>query len=105
MTPKELEQVIREYLRDIFKIEYIDKLKVFQPEFGGYCIEFYKGVDNAPQVIYVDLEGPKLISFIKEQIKHMGLHNSGYAGIQLVNPTRCTPIDKSCNCHDKRRND
>lgn len=101
MTPKELEQVIREYLRDIFEIEYIDKLKVFRPDFGGYCIEFYKGVDTCPQTIYVDLEGPELISFVKEQIKHIGLHNSGYAGIQKMYPGGC-PIDKSCNCHDQR---
>ena len=101
MTPQELEAVILEYLQDIYKATYIGKLKVTKKH-KGFLIELGLGMSEAPRVTYTELEGDKLLKFIKQDLRDRKLHPSFFGSIALVYPegySKCTDN----KCYDKRR--
>ena len=51
MTTKELEQVIQEYLMDIYHKKYIGKLDIQKLDPIGYCIKFGINYPDKPMVI------------------------------------------------------
>ena len=65
MTHTELNQVIREYMRDIYKAEFIGKLKIEDIEPIGYKVSFYLDNPEYPLVIIGDMPDEEFIPYIK----------------------------------------
>lgn len=99
MTPTKLEQVIREYIMDIYKKQYTGKIKIKELN-PGYCIYLDIGHQYHPLVIYAELNDVDFLKFLKEDLKTRNFHFSHYAELNLVYPDTCKPL-KSC-CNDKR---
>lgn len=97
----ELEQVIRELIRDIYKKEYLGKIHINKLNPIGYSIKLDLGIRNKPVTIYAELEGEQLYSFLKQEIKDRRFNLVDYGELNLVNQYDCSPINKSC-CNDKR---
>lgn len=102
MTTLELEQVIREYMMDIYNMQYIGKISIKKLDLG-YCI--YLGMSNpaCPTVIYAELEDDKFLKFLKEDLKSRNFHLSGYGLLKKDYPVECEPINSACCCNDKGR--
>lgn len=99
MSTQELEALILDYMKDIYKAEYRGKLKVTQ-ELNGYLIELGMLTPETPIVIYTELQGDKLKKFLKDELRNRQLSPENYGYISLVYPTSCKPINTKC-C-DKR---
>lgn len=99
MTAQELEALIRDNIRDIYKAEYKGKLKVTE-ELNGYLIEIGMLTPETPIVIFTDLNGDKLKKFIKEEIRNRQLSPENFGYLSLVYPEWNEPINTRC-C-DKR---
>lgn len=99
MTLIKLEQLIREYIMDIYKKQYIGKIKIKKLN-PGYCIYLDIGHQYNPTVIYAELEDEKFLKFLKDDLKSRNFHFSHFATLDLVYPDACVPINSSCN--DKR---
>ena len=65
----ELEQVIREYILDIYGKQYIGKIKILELNPVGYSIKLDIGCPEKPLVIYAELEDSKFLKFLKEELK------------------------------------
>ncbi len=100
MTIQDLEQVIHEYIRDIYKKEYIGKISIQKLNPVGYCIKLGMDVPEKPTTIYAELEDDKFLKFLKREIKDR-LYNLVYYGkLNLFYPADCSPIKSSCACND-----
>ena len=95
MSSQELEALIRDNFRDIYKAEYKGKLKV-EEQLNGYLIEIGMLTPEAPIVIYTELKGDKLKKFIKDEIRNRQLSPENYGYIQTEYPTLCKPINTRC---------
>ena len=85
MTAQELEAVILELLRDIYKAEYIGKLSVTKTDLG-YLIKLGMGTPEAPIIIYVELEGDNLVKFLKKDLRDRQLSPSNFGYVQTMYP-------------------
>lgn len=103
MTETYLEQVTRDYILDIYKKEYIGKIKVQKLDPIGYSIHLGLSVPNRPLVIYAELEDDKFLKFLKQELRARSSHLAYYGKLDLVYPYDCSPRDTSCDCHDKGR--
>lgn len=95
MSEQELEALILDSMRDIYKAEYIGKLKV-EKKLNGYLIELGMLTPEAPIVIYTELEGDKLKKFIKDELRNRQLSPENYGYISLVYKAQCKPINTKC---------
>lgn len=102
MTEKELEQVTLEYLRDIYKAEYIGAIKVEKFEPTGYMIKLGFNTPECPQIIYAELEDDKFLEFLREQLKSMNLHMRFFGKLTKTMPPECNTVNRACNCNDKK---
>ena len=70
MTHTELNQVIREYMKELYKADFIGTIKIEDLNPVGYKISFYvsRGSEN-PVVIISDLPDDEFIPFLKEEIR------------------------------------
>lgn len=102
MTITELEQVIREYILDIYGKQYIGKIKILELNPVGYSIKLDMGCPEKPLVIYAELEDSKFLKFLKEELKIKRFNLINFGQLQLTYPVDCHPINTSCECNDKR---
>lgn len=102
MKTQDLEQVIREYLKDIYHKVYIGKIKVEKLHPIGYAVSI--GLDRPlqPDTIYAELDDAAFIPFLKQELKDKCWHLVDWGELNLREPVECHPIDRSCSCHDKR---
>lgn len=102
MTETELERVTREYILDIYKKEYIGKIKVQKLCPIGYSIHLGMSTPMQPLVICAELEDSEFLKFLKQELKVKKFHLAYYGKLQLTYPYDCNPTNTSCDCHDKR---
>lgn len=103
MTIQDLEQVIQEYILDIYNKKYIGKIKIQKLEPIGYCIKL--GMDNPyqPITIYGELDDDQFLKFLRKELKDRRFNLVYYGKLSLINPYDCERRNSSCKCHDKRR--
>jgi hypothetical protein len=65
MTTVELEQVIREYIRNIYNKEYLGKLTIEKLTPIGYKISMGLPSQYKPLVIYGEMEDEKFLKYLK----------------------------------------
>lgn len=95
MTTQDLEQVIRDCLRNIYNADYIGKLEVKKyPE--GFLINLGLGTPEAPHSIYTELKGEKLIKFLKKEFRDMQINPYNFGYIQLTDFSSCNNEKKPC---------
>lgn len=102
MTIQALEQVIREYIMDIYKKTYIGKLNIQKLDPKGYCIKLGMNTPDQPITIYAELEDNEFLKFLRKEIESMSLNLVYFGSLNLRYPYECNPISKACSCHDKR---
>lgn len=101
MTIKELEQVTRDLLTDIYKRQYIGKIKIIELN-PGYSIQIERNVDYHPYIICLNVKEDQLLPLLKKEIKNLKLHYIGYGELNKVEPyNECEPESTPCCC-DKR---
>lgn len=101
MTEPELEQVIREYLTDIYKAEYIGKIKIEKLIPYGYQISLGMNTPECPDIIYAELKDKEFLKFLKEELKHRRFNTIFYGKLFKTMPLECNIINKACSCNDK----
>ncbi|MEE0490686.1 hypothetical protein [Catenibacterium sp.] len=69
MTHTELKQVILEYMRDLYKMEYIGGLDIESLDPVGYKVSFNFDRSEMPLVIIADLPDEEFLPFIKEELR------------------------------------
>lgn len=91
MTTTELEQVIREYIRTIYKKEYIGKIDIQKIDPQGYSIKLGMLTPERPMTIYAELEDKAFLKFLKEELKARRFNLVHYGQLDLrVHETRGT---------------
>lgn len=101
MTTTELEQVIREYILDIYNKEYIGKLSIQKLNPVGYYIKFGLDRPDQPLVIYAELEDSKFLKFLRQELKDKRFNLIYYGKLQLTYPYDCNPRNTACECRKK----
>ena len=101
MTTLELEQVIRDYLLDIYKKKYTGKMYITKLNPVGYSIQLELSMRNKPITIYAELEDKAFLKFLKQELKDKRFNLIYQGKLDLINKYDCNPINKPCNCHDK----
>lgn len=69
MTTGELEQVIREYILDMYDKEYSGKLQIEKLNPIGYHVVFGLSTPEKPLVIYAELPDEQFLKFLKEELR------------------------------------
>ena len=101
MTRTELEQVIRDYILDIYKKEYKGNIYIKKLNPVGYSIQLELSMSNKPITIYAELEDKPFLKFLKQELKDKRFNLIYYGKLDLVNKYDCNPINRPCSCHDK----
>jgi len=86
MTTTELDQVIHEYIRDIYNKEYIGKLLIEKLNPIGYCIRFGLNTPEKPMVIYAELEDKPFLKFLRQELKDRRFNLIYYGELKLIYP-------------------
>lgn len=109
MTLIELKQAILEYIRDLYKVEYVGGLKVeslnndefkvddSNEEAVGYRVSFNLDKSENPLVIMADLPAEEFLPFIKEELRKRKLHKAEHYYC-----TKLPPITQNC-CNERKR--
>lgn len=95
MTEQELEVAILENMKDIYKADYIGKLKVTKYE-KGFLVQLGLGTPEVPINIYTELDNDALIKFLRKELRDRRLSPRNFGYISLVYPTTCNPINRKC---------
>lgn len=101
MTEQELEQVIREYLLDIYKAKYIGKIGIKKLSPFGYQISLGTNTPECPDIIYAELKDREFLKFLKEELKHRRFNTIFCGKLFKTMPSECNTINKACSCNDK----
>lgn len=101
MTITELEQVIRDYILDIYKKEYKGNIHIKKLNPVGYSIQLELSMRNKPITIYAELEDKPFLKFLRQELKDKRFNLIYYGKLDLVNKYDCNPINRPCSCHDK----
>ncbi len=101
MTEQELEQVIQEYLLDIYKAKYIGKLKVKKLLPFGYQVSLGMNTPECPYIIYAELKDKEFLKFLREELRQRKLDMVFYGKLFKTMPPECNTINKACSCNDK----
>ena len=99
MTITELEQVTREYIRDITKKEFKSRIYIEPLTPIGYSIKLELGMRNKPLTIYAELEDSKFLKFLKQELKDRNFQLIYYGELNLRPRYDCTPLNQPCECH------
>lgn len=100
MTVQELEQVIHEYILDIYHEKYIGKMNILKINPIGYKVELSLSTPNKPLVIYAELEDEDFLKFIRNELKAKRFNLINYGQLQLTYPYESDCINKLCKCND-----
>ena len=98
MTTTELEQVIRGYIQDICKKEYIGKIYIEKLNPVGYSVKLGTNIPEAPITIYGALEDEAFLKFIQEEIRTKRFDLVDYGELVLLGPYDCNPRNTTCKC-------
>lgn len=101
MTTQDLEQVIQDYILDIYHKKYIGKIVIEKLNPIGYYIKLGMDHSHQPIIIYAELEDDKFLKFLKQELKDRRFNLVYYGKLQLTYPYDCNPINTACSCHDK----
>lgn len=101
MTEQELEQVIQEYLLDIYKAKYIGKLKVEKLSPFGYQVSLGMNTPECPYIIYAELKDKEFLKFLREELRQRKFDMVFYGKLFKTMPPECNTINKACSCNDK----
>lgn len=101
MTEQELEQVIQEYLLDIYKAKYTGKLKVKKLFPFGYQVSLGMNTPECPYIIYAELKDKEFLKFLREELRQRKLDMVFYGKLLKTMPPECNTINKACSCNDK----
>lgn len=101
MTEIELEQAILELIQDIYKSQYIGKIKVKKIEPSGYCVKLGMNTPEAPLVIYAEFEDEKFLKFMEKELKNRRLDKVYYGKLFKTMPPECNEINRACSCNEK----
>lgn len=101
MTIPELEQVILDYLKDMYHKRYIGKLSIQKLEPEGYYIKMGMNTPNQPIVIYAELPDDEFLKFLKRDLKDRRFNLVDFGELRLQYHTPCEPINPKCECNDK----
>lgn len=102
MTEQELEQVIQEYLLDIYKAKYTGKLTVKKLFPFGYQVSLGMNTPECPYIIYAELKDKEFLKFLREELRQRKLDIVFYGKLSKTMPPECNTINKACSCNDKR---
>lgn len=97
MTHLELKQVILDYIRELYKREFIGQILIEDLNPVGYKVSFNFDKSENPLVIIADLPDKKFLSYIKEEIRKSKFHRTKYFGA-----TKLPPI-KPKLCYERER--
>lgn len=82
-------------------MEYKGSLEVTKLDPVGYCIKLGMDTPDQPVLICVELEGEKLLKYIRQELIDRRLGNKYYGKLELVQPYDCRPARTACD--DKGR--
>ncbi len=102
MSIQDIEQATLEFIKDFYKKEYIGRIEVEKLDPEGYSVSLYPQGYYVPTVIYAELNDDKFIKYLREEIRNRKYHLQWYGQLNKREPDLCYPINKSCDCHDKR---
>lgn len=79
MTHTELNQVIREYMRELYEMEFVGDIKIESLDPIGYKVSIYttRGSEH-PVVLIADLQEEQFLQYIKEELRSKKLHKTKY---------------------------
>ena len=86
MTHTELNQVIREYMRELYEMEFVGEIKIEDLEPVGYKVSFNFNRSENPVVIIADLPDEEFLPFIKEEIRSRKFQRVQYFGAYKLPP-------------------
>lgn len=95
MTTTELEAVIREIMKNIYKADYIGKLMVVK-EPKGFLIKLGIPTPETPIILYSELEGEQLIKFLEKDLRDRNISPNFFGSIQLTYPVGCNNVNRKC---------
>lgn len=101
MTHTELKQVILEYIRDLYKKEYIGQIEIEDLDPVGYKVSFNFDRSEMPLVLIADLPDEKFLPFIKEEIRSRKFHRTKYCNAVKLPPKQYYDGER-INRQDKR---
>ncbi len=84
MKIQELEQVIRDYILDIYNKHYIGKINIQKLNPYGYCVKLGMNTPNQPITIYAELKDKDFLKFIKEDLKNRRFNLVDFGELNLV---------------------
>lgn len=97
MTHTELKQQILDYIQEIYKVNFIGKLKIQNLDPEGYKVSFYFDKSENPVVLIADLPDEEFLKFIKEELRKSKFHKvKYYTAIKI-------PHNLIRHCNDERR--
>ncbi len=102
MTIQALEQVILDYLMDIYHRKYIGKIDIKKLDPIGYCVKLGMQTPDQPITIYAELEDDEFLKFLKQDLKDRRFNLVYFGELQLKYPTDCQPRSRKCGCHDQK---
>ena len=95
MTTQELEQVIHDYIIDIYKMKYIGRMKITKLDPVGYCIQLGMDRPYQPTTIYAEFPDDKFLKFLKQELRDRKLDLTQYGELNLIHHPNSTV------CNDK----
>lgn len=101
MTIQELERVIREYIMDIYNVEYIGKIKIEKLKPYGYLIKLGLNSPECPYIIYAELKDKEFLEFLRKELRDMKLTSVFYGKLEKIMPPECNVVNRACSCNDK----
>lgn len=67
-------------MRELYKMDYVGKIKIEDLIPEGYKVSFYLDRSENPLVILSDLPDEKFLPYIKEELRSKKLHKTKYFG-------------------------
>lgn len=78
MTPLDMSQVIRGYIRELYNLEYNKKIDVKNLEPEGYQLSLYLDGSIHPFVLMADLPEQEFLQYVKEELRKRKLQKTKY---------------------------
>ena len=88
MTHTELKQVILDYMRTQFQIDFIGDIRIEDLDPIGYKVSLNLDHAENPFVLMADLPDDKFVDFIKEELRSRKLHKQQHFKAVKLCPTR-----------------
>lgn len=97
MTHTELKQVIRDYYRTQFQVDFIGDIQITDLDPVGYKVALNLNHAENPVVYIADLPDKEFIQYIKEELRKSKLHEVKFFKAVKMQPPKPTL------CYDRKR--